>query len=106
MYKVVQHGRNGFKLLLTFTRKRAKFGTGFHNVSCLVSCGKTYQRLLPVFPSRFVTFNTNIYVRKHSEELWKLNLPVLLLSSGVALLAFCSERPDGRFGTCGYFDCL
>jgi hypothetical protein len=102
MYKVIQCGRNDFKLLFTFARKKGKLFTGFRNVSCQVSCEKTCQRLLPVFRSRGVTFIDDIYVSKYSEELWKLNVPVLLLSSGVALLlAFCSERPNGRFGTCG-----
>jgi hypothetical protein len=102
MYKVGQCGRNGFKLFFTFARKRGKLSSGFRNVSCLVSCEKTYQRLLPVFWSRGVTFIAKIRVSKYSEELWKRNVPVLLLSSGVALLlAFCSERPNGRFGTFG-----
>lgn len=102
MYKVVQCGRNDFKLLLTYARKRGKFCTGFRNVSCLVSCEKTYQRLLPVFQARVVTLTADTYVSKYSGELWKLNVPVLLLSSGVALLlAFCSEGPNGEFDTYG-----
>jgi hypothetical protein len=102
MYKVVQCGKNDFKLLFNFARKRGKFCTGFRNVTCLVSCEKTYQRLLPIFRSRGVTFIADTYVSKCSEELLKLNVPVLLLSSGVALLlAFSSERPNGRFDTYG-----
>lgn len=106
MYKVGQCGRSHFKLLFTFPRKRGKFGTGFRNVSCLVSCEKAYQPLLPVFWSRGVAFIANIYVSKYSEELWKRNVPVILLSSGVALLlAFCSERPNDtrlfRAAKCG-----
>jgi hypothetical protein len=97
MYKVVHYGRNGFKLLFNFAKNGGKFCAGFRNVRCLVSCEKTYQRLLPVFRSRGVTFLEDIYVSKYSEELWKRNVPILLLSSGVALLlAFSSDQPNGR----------
>jgi len=100
MYKFGRCGRNDLKFLLDFTKKRGKIGSRLHNVSCL-ACENTCHRLLSVYSLRSVTFVSNTESGKYSEDLRKRNVTLMLLSSGLAVLALCSSRQDGMFDTFG-----
>jgi hypothetical protein len=96
MYKFRQFGRNELKLFWILARKKAKFGSGFHS-SCLLRCLNESCGLLPTCLPRNVKCVSDIDASEYSEQLPERYIPVLL-SSGLALiLAFCSERPKGRF---------
>jgi hypothetical protein len=97
MYKFGRCGRNGFKFLFVIARRRGKIGGGLYNVICRLACENACHRMLPVHSLRNVTFVSNTDSSKYSEELRKRNVTLLLFSSGLAVLALCSERQDGMF---------
>jgi hypothetical protein len=99
MYKFWRCGRNDLKFLLAITRKRGKICSGLHTVICRVACENTCHRLLPVYSLRSVTFVSNTESGKYSEDLRKRNVTLMVLSSGLAVLALCSSRQDGMFDT-------
>ena len=57
-------------------------------------------RLLPVYSLKSVTFVSNTESGKYSEDLRKRNVTLMLLSSGLAVVALCSSHQDGMFDTC------
>jgi hypothetical protein len=101
MYKFGRCGRNDFKFLLAIARKRGKSGSGLHNVICRLAFENACHRMLPVYSVRNITFVFNTDSSKYSEDLRKRNVTLLLLSSGLAVLAFCAERQDGMFDMFG-----
>jgi hypothetical protein len=100
MYKFGRCGRNDLKFLLAFIRKRGEIGSGLHTVICRLACENTC-RLLPVCSLRSVTFVSNTESGKYSEDLRKRNVTLMLLSSGLAVLALCSSKQDGMFDKFG-----
>jgi len=109
MYKFGRCGRNDLKFLLAITKKRGKIGSGLRTVSCRLACEDTCHHLLPVYSLRSLTFVSNTESREYSEDLRKRNVTLMLLSSGLAVLALCSSSQDGMFDTFGGgndFHCL
>ena len=106
MYKFGRCGRNNLKFLLAFTRKRGKIVSGLHSVICRLACENTCHRLLPVCSLRNVTFFPNTDNNKYSEDLRKRNVTLMLLSSGLVVVALCSARRDGMFDTFGSGNCF
>jgi hypothetical protein len=109
MYKFWRCGRNDLKFLLAISRKRGKIGIGLPSVTCRLACENTFHRLLPVYSLRSVTFVSNTESGKYSEDLRKRNVTLMLLSSGLAVLALCASRKDGMidmFGGGNGFLCL
>lgn len=94
MYKFTQFRRNEFKLLLIFAWQRVKFSSGFR-CNCTLPCRIEGCSLWTINSPRNMCV-TDIDASVYSVELRKRCIPVLL-SSVLALLAFCSERPKGRF---------
>ncbi|GFG28773.1 hypothetical protein Cfor_10764, partial [Coptotermes formosanus] len=76
--------------------KRGKSGSGLHNVICRLAFENACHRMLPVYSVRNITFVFNTDSSKYSEDLRKRNVTLLLLSSGLAVLAFCAERQDEK----------
>jgi len=101
MYKFWRCGRNDLKFLFPFTKKWGKIGSGLHTVSCRLACENTCHRLLPVYSLRSVTFVSDTESGNYSEDLRKRNVTLMLLSSGLAVLALCSSRQDGMFDSFG-----
>jgi hypothetical protein len=101
MYRFGRCGRNDLKLFLAVARKRGKISSGLHNVICRLVCEDAFCSTLPVYSPRYVTSVSNTDASKCLEELRTRNVTLLLLSSGLVLLALCSERPDGMFNTFG-----
>jgi hypothetical protein len=101
MHKFGLCGRNDLKFLLAFASKRGKIGSGLHSVIYRSACKNACHRLLPVYSLRNVTFASNTDSGKYSEDLRKRNVTLMLLSSGLAVLALCSARQDGMFHTFG-----
>jgi len=99
MYTFWRCGRNDLKFLLAITRERGKIGSGLHTVICRLACENTRHRLLPVCSLRSLTFVSNTESGKYSEDLRKRNVTLILLSSGLAVLALCSSRQDGMLDT-------
>jgi hypothetical protein len=95
MYKFRHFRRNEFKLLLIFVRQRAKFSSGFR-CNCTLPRRNEGCSLWTINSPRNVMCVTDIDASVYSVELRKRCIPVLL-SSVLALLAFCSERPKGIF---------
>jgi hypothetical protein len=101
MYQFGRCGRNDLKFLLAISRKRGKIGSGLRTVICRLVCENTCHRLLPVCSLKSVTFVSDTESGKYSEDLRKRNVTLMLLSSGLAVLALCSLRQDGMFDTFG-----
>jgi hypothetical protein len=101
MHKFGRCGRNDLKCLLAFASQRGRIGSGLHSVIYRLACENTCHRLLPVYSLRNVTFVSNTDSGKYSEDLRKRNVTLILLSSGLAVLALCSARQDGMFDTFG-----
>lgn len=101
MLKFWRCGRNDLTLLLAFSSKRVKISSVIYRLACENVC----RRLLPVYSLRNVTLVCSTDSGKY-EDFRKRNVTLMLLSSGLAVLALCSALQDGMFDTFGGGNCF